>query len=157
MKLKSFALAIAFLGMTSISYAQDFELLDTHSHPSVKLKKAVTEILDKEPEFAEFKKNLSGSIPGIEFATTDLNFDGKKEIVVRLLHEYFFRDKRNNVQIYVFAQTSKGLIKIFDAKAGDIALKGTGKHGLKNIAAFRGMTRKYDIYEWDGKARYVKR
>lgn len=149
------AMTIAFLSAPSV-HAQNFELLKSMGNPNPEFKQALTKTLEKEPKFAEFKEKFSGGIPGIDVSMVDLNFDNKQEIVVRLLHDYHFRDANNNVQTYVFAQTSKGLIKIFDAMAGDVALQGIGKSGLKNIVGFRGLTSDYDTYVWDGQKRYIK-
>ncbi len=140
----------------SQAHAQKFELVETIKNPSKQLKQSIIKELNKEKEFSEFKAKMGGGIPYIEISTVDLNFDEKKEIVVRLLHEYSFRDRRNNIQTYIYAQTSRGLIKIFDAMAGDIALKNKGIHGLKNIAAFKGLTSAYDLYVWNGKEKYIK-
>ena len=90
-------------------------------------------MLEKEPEYAEFKQNMGGGIPGIQYAVSDLNFDGKNEIIVRLIHEYSFRDRRNNVQTYIYAQTSKGLIKILDIMAGEVAAFAGAYMDLKTL------------------------
>ena len=86
----------------------------------------------------------------------DLNLDGKPEIIARFFEEYHFRDGNDNIKTYIFAQTSKGLFKIFDTMAGDLGIENSIQNGVKKIRAYRGLTKEYDVYIWDGNQQYIK-
>lgn len=152
-------LTILLIALTSINVntalAQKAERVQYTTLPGDKIETLVTTAL--KPKMDKFYKEFQ-YVPMLQYARFDLNGDGKDEILARFTEEYAFRDQQNNVDTHIFAYTSKGLIEIAMFQAFDIAIGGKGKSGLKDIIVFKNAQKsKYDIYEWDGKRRYVKR
>jgi hypothetical protein len=145
----------AFALSPSSAKAQDVDYLTYTGQPDEKIERLVRTALKEEYDW--FYKEFS-YVPYMQYATTDLNGDGKPEIVARFIEEYAFIDEQQNVNTYIFAYTSKGLFKIFDAQAIDIAIGKKDSSGLREIVAFKGLNRnRYDVYKWDGKRRYIKK
>jgi hypothetical protein len=148
-----FLAVIAFNPMSVL--AQNAERVEYTTIPDPKIKSLVTRAL--KPKIDSFYKEFQ-YVPMLHYSRFDLNGDGKDEILARFTEEFAYRDANNNVDTHIFAYTTKGLIEIAQFQAFDIAIGDKGKSGLKEIIAFKNYQKsKYDIYEWDGKRRYVKR
>lgn len=154
-----FCLSAAFLfdsfALSSPAFAQKTEYPVYTGMPEEKVERLVAQALKKKYDW--FYEEFS-YVPYMQYAFTDLNGDGKPEIIARFTEEYAFTDEYENVDTHIFAYTKKGLIQIFEDQAIDIAIGKKDKSGLREIIAFKGLSRtKYDIYKWDGKRRYVKK
>lgn len=140
---------------SSGAMAQKAEYMNYTTKPDKKIESLVTTALKKKLDgfYKEFQY-----MPYLQYATFDLNGDGKPEILARFVEEYAFRDEQNNVDTHIFAYTSKGLIEIFQGQVFDIAVGKRDQSGLREIIAFKNAARsQYDIYKWDGKRRYEKK
>jgi hypothetical protein len=139
----------------NIAHAQKVEYMQYTVTPDPQIESLVkTALKDKIDEFyKEFQY-----VPYIQYETFDLNGDGKPEILARFTEQYAFRDKNNNVDTHIFAYTSKGLIQILEMKAFDVAIGKVDETGLREVIAFKNLNKsKYDVYQWDGKRRYIKK
>lgn len=151
--------AIGFLGAAFIpstpAFAQKTEYLEWTGTPDKKIETLINTALKDKYDW--FYKEFS-YVPYMQYAMTDLNNDGKPEILARFIEEYAFTDENGNVDTFVFAYTRKGLIKIFEDQAIDVAIGKKDASGLREIIAFKGLSRaRYDVYKWDGKRRYIKK
>lgn len=148
---------IAGLSLSSFSaHAQSLgvSMLNFTAKPDKKIEELVTKGLRKKLDafYEEFNY-----MPYLQYATTDLNGDGKPEIIARFVEEYAYRDKDNNVDTHVFAYTTRGLIEVLEVQAFDMATGRKDGSGLKELIVFKGAGRDtFDVYGWD-KRKYVKK
>jgi len=118
------------------------------------LKKSMYKALEE--ELADYKRTL-GASPWLSFAFVDLNHDGKDEILVNVVDEYVLVDDHGNSYVHGFAQTSRGLIKIFESPAQFIGIESTFGDGLKKIHVFkRPDTKTSTLFVWDGEKQYIE-
>lgn len=135
--------------------AQSIKMVEFTTKVSSATKKAVRKILKSKVD--RFYKEYS-YIPYLQYAFVDLNYDGKNELIVRFAETYEFRDKYNNIDTHVFAQTSKGLVQIMETRAYSIGIGIRDKSKLNQIYAYKGKNKKhFDLFGWDGKKEYKKK
>ncbi len=109
-----------------------------------------------EEEIAPMKEQI-GSSPWLSFAFVDLNYDGKDEILVNVQDEYILVDDYGNTYVHGFAQTSRGLIKIFESPAQYIRLEPSFDGKLQKIHVYkRPNIREATVFVWDGQRQYVE-
>jgi hypothetical protein len=144
--------ASLFMGVSA--HSQDIKMVEFTTKPSLALKKAVRKSLDE--KINKFYKEYS-YIPYLQYGFVDLNSDHKNEIIVRFAEEYEFRDRHNNVDTHIFAQTSKGLVQILETQAFSIGIAPRDHTALNQIYAYKGKSqRRYERFGWDGKREYKK-
>jgi hypothetical protein len=145
-------LVIVFMPVSKSATAQ--EELKYFVKVSPEVKSAVNKMLNSKLEkfYEEFKY-----APYLQYAFIDLNMDGKNEIVVRFVEEYDFRDRYDNVDHHIFAQTSKGLIEILYVQAWELKIDYPRKNTLRNILAYNKPRDKETIYVWNGSNKYVEK
>ncbi len=141
-----------FVGINA--HSQDIKMVEFTTQPSTVLKKAIRKTLKNKID--KFYKEYQ-YIPYLQYGFVDLNSDRKNEIVVRFAEEYEFRDRHNNIDTHVFAQTSKGLVQILETQAFSIGIGPRDHTALNQIYAYKGKSqRRYERFGWDGKREYKK-
>jgi len=136
------------------SHAQILETVPFSVKANAELKKKMYDVLEND---IQEMKDLIGSSPWLAFAFVDLNYDGKDEIFVNVQDEYILVDEHGNSYVHGFAQTSKGLIKIFKSPAAEIKLEPSYGDGLKKIHVYKRPDLKTPtIFVWDGEKEYIE-
>ena len=131
----------------------EYVTFTTQVNPVVK--KVIAQALNKKLDwfYKEYKY-----MPYLHYALVDLNGDKKNEVIVRFAEEWEFRDKFNNLDTHIFAQTSKGLIEILETQAAQIEIGRADTNGVSTIYAHqRQRKNRPNVYIWDGKSKYVKK
>lgn len=146
------SMSTLFISMSA--HSQDVKMVEFTTKPSPALKKAVRASLNE--KINNFYKEYS-YIPYLQYGFVDLNSDRKNEIVVRFAEAYEFRDRQDNLDTHVFAQTSKGLVQILETRAFSIGIGPRDHTALHQIYAYKGKSqRRYERFGWDGKREYKK-
>lgn len=141
-------------GLSTKSLAQILEEVEFTMEVPVELQKAMYKTL--KDDIAPLKEQIHSS-PWLSFAFVDLNYDKKDEILVNVMDEYILVDEYGNSFVHGFAQTSKGLIKIFKAPAQFLRLEPSFEGGLKKIHVYhRPNIKKPTIFVWDGERQYIE-
>ena len=92
--------------------------------------------------------------PPMAIARTDLNMDGKDEIIAILNEETLFCDQDLKCPHYVFTYTRSGLIKIGEFKTVGLTIADSNTSGIRDIITypFKNSQKGIVYYKWAGRS-----
>jgi hypothetical protein len=157
--------ALSFSSTIFINKSNASERLDFDYRKNTAQYSAVRNALADDLE--SFYEENPDALPAIAIARTDLNQDGKDEIIAVLNGMYEFCEHSHGrghnhdhpstadtCPHYIFTYTRSGLIKIGDFKTVGITIADTATNGIRDIITFpeAGNRLKTIFYKWAGRS-----